>query len=377
MKRKILAVLSILVAFLAMVSALAMIGAAAGKAGEVYTIDNAASGNNVLRFDRGGDGSLVASGTFSTSGLGTGSKLASQGAVVLSQDGQWLLVVDAGSSQISVFKVGGGTLTLTDIESSQGMTPISLTIEINVRGNYINPIDLVYVLNNGSDTVTGNIAGFWLDGFGKLTYITGSSQPLSAPNCSPEQIGFAESNPYANVLVVTEKATGIIDTYTVDNNGVAGAPMMTPSNSPGPYGFAFNSKGYLILSEAAANTLSSYYVYNDGSLRTLSGSLPTFGNAPCWVATTDNGKFAYTTNAHGGTISGFTISSSGFLSLFSSVAATVNIPALDLAFSSGSKYLYVLNGNSITGFQVYDDGSLSWVTTVNGLAPSATGLAAT
>jgi 6-phosphogluconolactonase (cycloisomerase 2 family) len=377
MKKKILAILSILIAFLASVSALAMMSAAAGPAGQVYTIDNAASGNNVLVFNRGSDGSLVASGTYSTSGLGTGSKLASQGAVVLSQDGKWLLVVDAGSNQISVFEIEGNTLTLTDIESSQGMTPISLTIEINVRGNYVNPIDLVYVLNNGSATVTGNIAGFWLDGFGKLTYITGSNQPVSAPNCSPEQIGFVASNPYGNVLVVTEKATGIIDTYTVNNNGVASAPMMTASNSPGPYGFAFNSKGYLIVSEAAANTLSSYYVNNDGSLRTLSGSLPTFGNAPCWVATTGDGKFAYTTNAHGGTISGFTISNTGQLSLFSSIAATVNIPALDLAFSALSKFLYVLNGNSITGFQVYNDGSLASVTTVNSLPGSATGLAAT
>jgi hypothetical protein len=114
-----------------------------------------------------------------------------------------------------------------------------------------------------------------------------------------------------------------------------------------------------------------------GQLRTLSGSIPDFGNAPCWVITTENGKFAYTTNAHGGTISGYAISYSGTLSLFSSIAAKVNVPALDLAFSTGSRFLYTLNGNDITGFQAYSDGSLSWVTTVTGLPTSTTGLAAT
>jgi len=363
--KKIFAFLTIVIAALAIISSVSLINAGSKQAGEVYTIDNAAVGNKVWRFDRGFDGSLTLSGSFSTHGNGTGSKLASQGAVILSEDGKWLLVVDAGSNQISVFCIKGNMPIFTDIESSHGTAPISLTI----YGN------LVYVLNNGSATIPSNIAGFWLSKYGILTYIPGSNQPLSgALNTSPEQIGF---KPDGTVLVVTEKAANIIDTYTIDPNGVADAPVTTASNSPGPYGFAFNCNGYLVLSEAAANTMSSYYVSDLGTLRTLSGSLPDFGNAPCWVAITENGEFAYTTNAHGGTISGYTISSSGILNLFSSVAATVNIPALDLAFSTGSKFLYTLNGNDTTGFQVHPDGSLSWVTTVTGLPASTTGLAAT
>ena len=365
MKKKILAVLSIPIVLLALVSAIAATNAFPRRMGEVYTIDNAAAGNNVLRFDRSSNGVLTASGNFSTHGLGTGGKLASQGAVVLSENGKWLLVVDAGSNQTSVFKIKGNTLTFTDIESSHGLTPISIAINDN----------LVYVLNNGSSTVAGNIAGFWLNKSGMLNYISGSNEPLSgSANTSPEQIGF---NPAGDVLVVTEKATGMIDTYTIDMDGNASAPIVTASNSPGPYGFAFNSYGYLVLSEAASNTMSSYAVNGMAQLRTISGSIPDFGNAPCWVITTGNGKFAYTTNAHGGTISGYAISYTGTLSLFSSIAAKVNVPALDLAFSTSSKFLYTLNGNHITGFQAYSDGSLSWVTTVTGLPASTTGLAAT
>lgn len=332
---------------------------------KVYTIDNAAA-NHVLVFTRGSDGSLVASGNYSTQGNGTGSGLASQGAVDLSPNGQWLLVVDAGSNEITVFQVNGNALVFADKVSSHGIVPISITI--NVDNN------LVYVLDNGSATTPGNIAGFQFSNTGKLTYIGGSNQPLSgAPNTSPEQIGFS---PDGRLLVVTEKAANIIDTYQVNYAGIAGAPMTTPSTGLGPYGFAFISH-FLVISEAASNTLSSYAWSDSGTLRTLSGAMPTFGNAPCWVAVnTEYSSYVYTSNAHGGTISGFTLSGIGTLNLFSSIAAKARIPSLDLAFSKGGEFLYALNGNNITGFKTYFDGSLSQITTVGGLPASTTGLAA-
>jgi len=340
------------------------INAMPSQTGAVYTIDNAVI-NHVLVFTRGTDGTLVASGNYSTQGNGTGSALASQGAVTLSNDGHWLLVVDAGSNEITVFHVNGNTLTFADKVSSQGLAPISITV------NYQN---LVYVLNNGSATTPGNLAGFWLSSTGVLTYIGGSNQTLSgAPNTSPEQIGF---NPDGRVLVVTEKAANIIDTYTVSYTGVPSAPITTPSNGLGPYGFAF-SWSYLIVSEAGSNTLSSYALSDSGSLRTLSGAMPDFGNAPCWVAlNTQFSSYVYADNAHGGTISGYTLSGIGTLNLFSSVAAKAGVPSLDMAFGKGGEFLYVLNGNNITGFKTYFDGSLSQITAVGGLPASATGLAA-
>ena len=84
------------------------------------------------------------------------------------------------------------------------------------------------------------------------------------------------------------------------------------------------------------------------------------------MTVTENGK-VYTSNAHGGTISGYDISKSGKLTLFSSLAATVNKPALDLALSNGDHFLYNLNGNNITGFWIGPNGSLTQVTMVSGL----------
>jgi 6-phosphogluconolactonase len=368
MKKTIITILSIASLLLLASPILLSTAAQPPKPGVVYTIDNMPA-NSVLEFQAGPGHTLALDGTFSAHGSGTGAKLASQGALTLTEDGRWLLVVDAGSNQITVFQVNNdGSLTFASVTSSEGTAPISVTEHDG----------LVYVLDNGTRTTPGNIAGFSLGHNGALTFLPGSVQPLSgAPNTSPEQIGF---NNDGNVLVVTEKAAGVIDTYVVGSKGVANPPTTTASNSAGPYGFAFTQQGYLVLSEAAAGTLSSYSVSDDGSLRTLSGSIPDFGIAPCWVAVSPDGDFVYTSNAHGGTISGYEVSGTGTLSLFSSVASKALTPTLDLAFGMSdnyhSQFLYVLDGSSITSFQAYQDGSIAQYATVGGLPASATGLAA-
>ncbi len=329
--------------------------------GYVYIIDNSATGNNVLVYARSADGRLVSSGAFSAHGLGSGVALNSQGALVLTQNGQWLLVVDVGSNEITVFSVHGASLAFASKTSSHGTDPISLA----VFGN------LVYVLDGGGN---GNIAGFTLSSSGVLTYIAGSKQPLSGmPSPSPEQVGF---NREGNVLIVTEKATNVIDTYEINNHGVAGTPMsQTPAGS-GPYGFAFTARDQLVDSEAVSNSVSSYALSDEGQLRTINGAIPNFQVATCWLVIS-NDRFAYVANTHSGTISSYFISETGRLTLTSAVAAHVAVPAIDLALTANSLFLYSHNGNSITGFKVHEDGSLSLVNSVTGVPASATGLAAT
>jgi 6-phosphogluconolactonase len=330
-----------------------------GSTGAVYIIDNSASGNNVWVYARASDGSLSSLGSVAANGLGNGAGLGSQGAVVLTPNGRWLLTVDAGSNAISVFKVHGTTLTFASKTSSERNDPISLT----TNGN------LVYVLDAAG---TGNIAGFTLSQWGKLSFISGSIQPLSgAASPSPEQIGF---NNKGNILVVTEKASNTIDTYTVDKSGVASAPDSQTSAGSGPYAFVFNSHDELVVSEAASNSVSSYYISDQGKLTVISSAIPTGGLAPCWIVI--SGQLSFVANAHGGTISSFQVSNKGKLTIISSTAATTAIPALDMAFTHHSEFLYVHNGASITGYAVDPDGTLSSVASVSGLAASATGLAA-
>src|SRR5258707_6372286 len=95
--------------------------------GNVYTMDNAVAGNNVLIFNRAADGALSLAGAVATGGKGTGTGLGSQSALILSANGQWLFACNAGSDEISLFAVTPDGLVLTDKVSTGGKQPISLT----------------------------------------------------------------------------------------------------------------------------------------------------------------------------------------------------------------------------------------------------------
>ena len=111
----------------------------ADAGGAVYTQTNAPTGNAVHRLDRGPDGLLTPVATYRTGGTGTGATLSSQGAVALSDDGRLLVAVNAGSNDISSFRVSRrGHLQLIDRQPSGGTHPNSVDIDG----------DSVYVLNS-------------------------------------------------------------------------------------------------------------------------------------------------------------------------------------------------------------------------------------
>jgi 6-phosphogluconolactonase (cycloisomerase 2 family) len=340
--------------------------------GQVYTMTNSPAGNAVLAFDRAADGSLTAAGSYPTGGLGTGAGLGNQGGIVLDEAANRLAVVNAGSNEVSLFRVSGdGTLSLTDRVSSGGTSPISVTFSH----------ELLYVLNAGG---SGNIAGFQISSSGDLSPIAGSVQPLSTGASGPAQISFA---PGGRWLVVTEKATNVISTYAVDNNGVASGPVTSTSSGATPFGFGFTNAGTLVVSEAfggAANAsaVSSYTGPENGAWAPISPSVATTETAACWIVVTNSGRYAYTTNAGSGTISGYAIHQGG-LTLLDASGVTGNIGAgtgpSEMTVSRDSKFLFALAGAShqIAAFSIGADGSLTalagWI---SGLPAGDNGLAA-
>jgi 6-phosphogluconolactonase (cycloisomerase 2 family) len=339
--------------------------------GQVYTMTNSAAGNAILAFDRAADGSLSAAGSYATGGLGTGGGLGNQGGVVLNDAGNLLAVVDAGSNEVSLFRVDGdGSLQLTDRVPAGGARPISVTISHNV----------LYVLNAGG---SGNISGFAISPQGDLSAIAGSTQPLSTGASDPAQVSFA---PGGRWLVVTEKATNAISTYAVGANGVASGPTVTPSSGPTPFGFGFGHNGTLVVSEAFggaadASAVSSYGA-DAGSWSVISPSVATTETAACWIVVSNDGRFAYTTNAGSGSISGYRIHQGG-LTLLDASGVTGNIGAgsgpSDMALSRNGRFLYARAGGAgqIAIFSVGSDGSLTALSGwVSGLPAGFNGLAA-
>jgi len=362
--------ISILITFVAVLAvAVPAVGAVPNShvpaSGRVYIITNDPTGNQVVVYSRSADGSLSWLANVSTGGLGmNGLTGSNQGALTLSNDARWLFAVNAGSNDVSVFQATNDGLQLTDKASSGGTMPVSVTVHNGI----------VYVLNAGNSETAGNIAGFTASD-GKLSPIAGSVQPLSGSSVTVAEISF---NPTGNILAVTEKSSSLIDIYSVNSEGVASAPTTNPSSGATPFGFVFDTKGTLLISEAPGSAASSYSVSSTGVLTTISGSVANGQLAACWLVSTGDSRYAYTTNAHNHTISSYTIGNDGTLTLLAPVAADTGAADLDMSFSGNSHFLYVFvhGSNSIQGYTVHADGSLELVTTVTGIAATADGLAA-
>lgn len=356
------------------VSAAPVLADGRASIGAVYTMTNSAHGNHILIFARQANGKLKFMKQVPTGGLGTGSGLGNQGAVILDPANRWLFAVNPGSHDISVFKVRRRGLTLIETVASGGTQPVSLTYANNV----------LYVLNAGGGAGgEDSIAGFHVGPHGHLAYINGSSRPLSGASTAPAQVQF---NSDGDLLVVTEKATNIIDTYKVDSTGLASGPRVQASAGMTPFGFAFGKRDQLFVSEAVggaadASSVSAYSVSQDGTLLLIDGSVATTETAACWVVVTNDGRFAYTTNAGSGTVSGYKVAFDGRLRLLDRNGVTGRTghdsAPIDMALSNDQRNLYTLNsGNStISTFRVRANGMLIAMR-VTKLPPGANGLAA-
>jgi 6-phosphogluconolactonase (cycloisomerase 2 family) len=320
-------------------------------------------------FERLPDGRLVAAGQVPTGGTGTGGGLGNQGGLTLTRSERWLLAVNAGSDSVSVFEVRHRGLRLRDVEPSGGTQPVSVTEH---RG-------LVYVLNAASDS----ISGFVLDRHGRLQPLADSTRSLSGAGTGPAQISFS---PDGDVLVVTEKATNKIVTFTIDRQGRPGPANVQDSNGQTPFGFAFGKRDQMFVSEAFggaenASATSSYEVDRNGVLATISASVGTNQTANCWAVVTPNGRFAYVTNTGSGSISGYSIGFDGAIELLDADGRTAvtgeGSAPIDLALTDNGRFLYSLNSgtNAIGVFRVRADGSLTPLPFVEGLPVGANGLA--
>ena len=340
------------------------------RAGLVFTCSNDAAANEVLAFSRGPAGRLHLRQRIATGGAGSGGGLGSQGALALSGCGRYLFVVNAGSHSVSALRLGARGLRLLSVAPCGGLRPISVA----ESGG------LVYVLNAGG---AGGVAGF-ANLRGRLLPIAGSARPLSAAGgTAPAQVGFSDDG---DTLIVAERATNLLTTYRVTDDGSLGAPQPHASAGMTPFGFAVDKRGTLLVSEAAggaanASTLSSYR-FNDAAPQTpavISAAVPTQQTAACWVAVTPNGRHAYTTNTGSGSVSLFHVGADGRLALAQAAAAFVaGSGPLDAAVSADGRWLHVLHGplHALATYRIAADGTLTAAGSIGGLPIPSAGLVA-
>ena len=338
--------------------ALASRGVGASDEGAVFVTTNGANGNEVKAFSRAADGSLSPLGSFATGGTGVGGvgdPLTSQGAAALSPDHRLLFVVNAGSNDVSVFQVKKDGLKLVDRESSAGVFPVSVAASN----------DALYVLNAGSSDV--GIFGY--NASGNLS--SRGKAALSPNTAGPTEV---RVSPNGRWLDVTERVSNTIDAFRIADDGSLGAPVESASAGQTPFGFQFTPKGLVVISEAGTASASSYNQTSSGALTPVSSAVSNGGQAaPCWLIVDPRGRFAYTANAGGSSISGYSIGNDGTLSLLTLGGRTGDLGTgaqpLDIDFGGDGRFLYVLeNGRGTIGaFAVNADGTLTPLADTPGL----------
>jgi 6-phosphogluconolactonase len=340
-----------------------------GVAGAVFVMTNAADKNEIIAYQRNADGSLGHKRRFATGGRGSGGitdPLGSQGSVTLTEDRSFLLAVNAGSGEISVFRVHQDLLDLVDVTPCGGSEPVAVV----QHGN------LVYVLNAGGSS---NVVGFYLERSGRLRQIQNSISFLTTASSGAASLSFS---PDGQTLLVTEKSTNKIDVFQVHADGRLGPIMANSAAGPGTFAVLFAPNGTALVAETGpaggnnASAISSYTVLSNLSLSAVSASVPTLGAATCWVAVTPNGHFVYTSNAGSSTISGFSIAANGALTpLAGTILATLPTGStnLDVAVTVDGKFLYSLDSGTgvVSIFGIGEDGLLTPLGEVGNLHANA------
>ena len=350
---------------------------AAGK-GAVYMMTNEADGNQLAVFTRNGQGLLDFPFFYPTGGNGTGGGLGSQGSIAVDAAGDTLYLVNAGDGSISVFDLSKKEPDLIQIISSGGMFPNSVALSGK----------LLYVLNaGGSVGGVDAITGFKVANSGKLTPLKKSTRGLSAASVLPAQVSFS---PNGQWIVVTERTGNNIDVFGVLDDGTTSAPTFTPSPVTDTFGFIFDSKGYLVVTQAnnavPPGSVSSYQILANGTAQAITNSLVTGTQlAACWAAITANGRYVYTVNTASASVSAIELDSkTGTLTLLNPVGGgglAGLLPPGSLPTDNsilGNDVLYVNVGGSgqIAAFTIGKGGSLDelFLSPVGVMPKSAAGL---
>jgi len=322
----------------------------------VYLQTNDAENNEVVAFRRAGDGTLSEFGTYATGGRGTGKPhLASQSSIVVS--GERLLVVNAGSDDVSLFAISDEGLALLDRVASGGTMPTSIAVRDS----------RAYVLNASGEA---NATGFAI---GETLEPTGDTRAL--PGADPAQIGFT---PDGSSLIVTDRATDSLLELPV----ARGDLLRHLSSGATPYGFDFTRDGTLVVTEAFGGTVGAAAASSYGAgVAPVSKSVANTRSEVCWAAVTKDGRYVFVTNFGDGTISSYAIGGDGSLALVDAVAGSTTLGekgVRDESLSADGRFLYALDADArkVFGFAVRDDGRLDPISDVDGLPATAAGLAA-
>ncbi|MGK5696250.1 lactonase family protein [Streptomyces sp. URMC 128] len=337
----------------------------------VFVQGNELNGNTIHVFARDSQGKLKPAGSYATGGQGGDQvdaptdSLASQGSLVYDDDSGMLLAVNAGSGTLTSFRAEGTELKDRQVLESGGEFPSSIA----VRGK------VAYVMNAGGE---GSVQGFRITPKG-LVPMRGSFRSLGLANEDVPRFdtspGEVEITPDGRNLVVTTKGNNTVEVFPLKRNGLPAVaePVVNKSAGNVPFAISFDSSGSrMLVAEAEKSTVTTYRVQHDGKLKVLQKPLANGQEVLCWLERA--GDYFYAGNTGNSTVSGYRMDKHGRLALTNEVGLATPPSAksqgvIDIAVTKDAKFVYVQNATSgtVDGFRVEKNGSLTKVTTAEGL----------
>lgn len=143
--------------------------------------------------------------------------------------------------------------------TEDGAAPGSVYVLSNQEENQV----LTFFRDTGV-SCPGTISGFRFGAKG-LVPIPDSTRSLAPGAKGPSQVQFS---PEGRWLVVTERGSDTTDTFPVGDDGRPGRPVRSPSAGQTPFGFEFDPRGHLVVSNAARGadgraSVTSYALEDD------------------------------------------------------------------------------------------------------------------
>jgi 6-phosphogluconolactonase (cycloisomerase 2 family) len=330
--------------------------------------------NAVVVYLRNADGTLSAQSPVKTGGKGTNGvnyfmgntvgpdALTSNHSVAVSDDNKQLFVANAGDNSVSVFTINpAGSLTLLAVSGTGGIRPTSLA------------------WNNGILYVThqqgiNELGAYRVGTDGKLAQL--GQYPVLQQDALPTEVSVSPDHKYVIVngflraLTPTMPGNTLL-AFPLSADGTLGQPVNSATVGVGPFGGVFGhgtlANAYFT-ADAAGTTASAYTLSANGSFSAVGSPVAVSGQkAPCWIVSTPDNRYVYVSNGSG-TVSQFSVDTSGRLTLVNAMAASepanaagASSFAADAWISPDGKFLYqdYVGADKIVVYAIGADGALS------------------
>jgi 6-phosphogluconolactonase len=281
--------------------------------------------------------------------------------LVLHPSGKFLYVANpgqggTGENDISLFTIASDGV-LTEVLPRASVAPNASQPQLLV----MDPAGaFLYVMNAGSS----NISVFSIDsGSGVLTQVANSPFSIGALPLN------MQLTPSGNFLYVSlaSQPNGLIATFSVAG-GQLSLIGITSTAGINPYGLAINAGGtflYAANDNGASSSISIFTIASSGALAEIQGSPIANGySSPVAMIFDPSGKYLYVANQGSSNVAAYTIDSTGLPVLTTSTTTTNPVttepsPSFLVADPTG-KYLFVGNQGSGAGIQAFGVSSGSF-----------------